>query len=119
MKTLSALAVLTWALALPAAPRHDHFIRVQGDQLMEDGQPFRFISWNIPNLHLVEDHIPFAPPGTGWRLPDRFEITDALASVRQMGGTVARTYVLSVRRPQDDPALHQEVALGSTEKPFS
>ena len=37
----------------------------------------------------------------GVAVPDGFEITDALATVRQMGGQVARTYVLSVRRPQE------------------
>jgi hypothetical protein len=84
------------------------FIRVRGDQLMEGDRRFRFISFNIPNLHLVEDHVPFE--GTNpWRLPDRFEITDALESVRQMGGTVVRTYVLSVVRPGESAAIPRHV----------
>ena len=109
--TIATLLVL---LAVsPAVAQFRDFVRVQGDQLVEGGQPFRFIAWNIPNLHLVEDNIPFEPTVTisgdpsgvvsGWRLPDRFEITDALATVRAMGGTVVRTYVISVRRPQDGP----------------
>lgn len=86
------------------------FVRVRGDQLVEEGRAFRFISWNIPNLHLVEDHIPFAETqGTGWRWPDRFEITDALATVRQMGGQVVRTYVLSVQRTNDAPGVPRHV----------
>lgn len=86
------------------------FVRVQGDQLIENGQPYRFLSFNIPNLHLVEDYVPFADPAaTGWRLPDRFEIADALGSIRQMGGQVVRTYVLSVRRPQDPPEIPRHV----------
>ena len=46
----------------PGESQFRDFVRVQGDQLVEDGKPFRFISWNIPNLHLVEDYIPFEPP---------------------------------------------------------
>ena len=42
-------------------------------------------------------------------MPDRFEITDALATVRQMGGQVARTYVLSVQRTQDPPDVPRHV----------
>ena len=114
MKTLlSTAAVLLLTITMQAASQFKDFVRVQGDQLVEGGRPFRFISWNIPNLHLVEDNIPFEPPVAatdqasrslaGWRWPDRFEITDALATVRQMGGTVVRTYVLSVRRTQDSP----------------
>jgi len=114
MKTLllSAAAVMLTA-SLPADSQFKDFVRVQGDQLVAGGRPFRFLSWNIPNLHLVEDNIPFEPPAAatgqtsrslaGWRWPDRFEISDALATVRQMGGTVVRTYVLSVRRAQDSP----------------
>ena len=62
----------------------------------------RFISMNIPNLLIVEDNVPFAEENP-WRLPDAFEINDALATVAQMGGTVARTYVISVQRTNDLP----------------
>lgn len=78
------------------------FITVRGDQLMDGKQPFRFISWNVPNLHLIEDRLDFAATNA-WRLPDRFEIADALSTVRQMGGTVARTYSISVVRGNDPP----------------
>ena len=37
-----------------------------------------------------------------WRWPDEFEIEDALESVRQMGGQVVRTYVVSVHREGSD-----------------
>ena len=80
-----------------------HFITVQGDQLMDGEKPFRFISFNIPNLLIVEDNLPFT--GTNaWRLPDEFEIRDGLATVRQMGGTVVRTYSIPVWRGDDPPA---------------
>jgi mannan endo-1,4-beta-mannosidase len=84
------------------------FVEVRGDQLVEGGRPFRFISFNIPNLHLVEDNVAFAEPNP-WRLPDRFEITDALASVHQQGGTVVRSYVLSVVRTNDTPGAPRHV----------
>jgi hypothetical protein len=76
--------------------------------LTEDGKPFRFISWDIPNLQLIEDNVAFAETNP-WRLPDRFELTDALATVRQMGGTVVRTYVLSARRTNDAPDVPRHV----------
>ena len=105
----AAALALTLLLNLPAAaaPFHD-FIRVRGDQLIEDGKPFRFVSWNIPNLHLVEDNLTFAGDNP-WRWPDRFEVTDALESVRQMGGTVVRSYVLSVVRTNDEPGIPRHV----------
>lgn len=116
MKILACAAITLAACLTQAAPFED-FVRVQGDQLMADGKPFRFISWNIPNLHLVEDHVPFefpgkhaAPPSVGgWRLPDRFEITDALTTVQQMGGQVARTYVISVQRADEDASIPRHV----------
>lgn len=81
------------------------FIKARGDQLYDGDKPFRFISFNIPNLQLIEDN--FAPNAeTAWLWPNEFELNDALASVRQMGGTVARTYVLSVRREGSDMGDH-------------
>lgn len=63
-------------------------VRRDGDQLHDDAGEVRFISVNVPNLHVVEDG--------GWHLPDPWEQRDALCAVRQMGGGVARTYVISV-----------------------
>lgn len=108
-----AAALAGWLLAplAPAAPalsEFQDFVRVRGDQLVEGGKPFRFISWNIPNLHLVEDNVAFTEQNP-WRWPDRFEINDALQSVRQMGGTVVRTYVLSVVRTNDGPEIPRHV----------
>ena len=92
------------AIPLRAQPMLHDFITAQGDQLMENGKPFRFISFNLPNLQLVEDNMPFAETNA-WRLPDEFEIRDGLMTVRQMGGTVVRTYSLSVVRTNDDPDM--------------
>jgi hypothetical protein len=77
-----------------------NFVTAKGDKLMDGSSELRFISVNIPNLHYVEDYLPFT--GTNpWRLPDEFEIRDALTAVRQLGGKAARTYVFSVRRGTD------------------
>ena len=84
------------------------FITARGDQLFEGDKPFRFISFNIPNLQMVEDQMAFSQLNP-WRLPDEFELTDALATVRQMGGTVVRTYVLSVVRTNDTPDMPRHV----------
>lgn len=90
-------------IPLHAEPGFRNFITVRGDQLMDGDKPFRFISFNIPNLLIVEDNLPFA--GTNaWRLPDEFELQDGLATVHQMGGTVVRTYSIPVWRGDDPPA---------------
>jgi mannan endo-1,4-beta-mannosidase len=80
------------------------FITAHGDQLMQGHKLFRFISFNLPNLQLIEDNMPFAETDA-WRFPDAFEIRDGLMTVRQMGGTVVRTYSLSVVRTNDDPDM--------------
>lgn len=64
------------------------FVTRDGGQLLLDGVPFKFASVNVPNLHMHED--------PEWKLPTRWEQADAMCSVRQMGGRVARTYVLSI-----------------------
>jgi hypothetical protein len=96
-----------------------NFIAARGDQLFDGDKPFRFISFNIPNLLLVEDNLPFAETNA-WRLPDAFEITDALATVRQMGGTVVRTYSITVVRGDNPPAaVSMVLAPGKfNEEPF-
>jgi hypothetical protein len=83
--------------AFAAETQFQNFITVRDGQLMDGNQPFRFISFNIPNLLLVEDNLPFTELNA-WRLPDRFEIADGLATVRQLGGTVVRTYSISAQR---------------------
>jgi len=90
------------------AREFEYFVTRQGDKLMEGRNEYRFISFNIPNLHYVEDNLPFEQINP-WRLPDEFEITDALTAIKQMGGRVARIYTLSVRKPGEDPAIPRHV----------
>lgn len=78
-----------------------HFLSRRGDQLMDGDETYRFLSFNIPNLLLIEDAYGFT--GTSpWRWPDEFEIEDALESVRQMGGQAVRAYTISVYREGSD-----------------
>ena len=102
------LCLIMLLMVSPMAPLRaqsllHNFITVQGDQLMDGKEPFRFISFNIPNLLIVEDNTPFTETNS-WRLPDEFELRDGLATVRQMGGTVVRTYSIPVWRGNDPPA---------------
>lgn len=103
-----AFAILAVVSIHFSAMAHSHsadppmsFVTRDGDQLIADGKPLRFISFNIPNLLVVEDAYSFTSPNP-WRWPDEFEIEDALESVRQMGGQVVRTYVISVAREGSD-----------------
>ena len=86
MQLLTAFLILA-LLATTAAAQNDmkHFITRSGAKLMEGQQEYRFISFNIPNLHVVEDNMAFEATNE-WRFPNEFEITDALMSVKQLGG---------------------------------
>ena len=86
----------------------ENFVTRHGDKLMDGDKELRFISFNIPNLHYIEDNVPFEQTNH-WRLPNEFEITDALLAIKQMGGQVARTYTLSVRKPGEDSAIPRHV----------
>ena len=105
---IALLATLFHARTDGVNSRLHDFITVRGDQLLEGNQPFRFISLDIPNLLLVEDNVAFNEVNP-WRLPDRFEINDALATIAAIGGTVTRTYVISVLRPNDPPGTPRHV----------
>ena len=87
--------VLLFTSAVCAQNDMRYFITRSGDKLMEGEKQYRFISFNIPNLHLVEDNMAFEAQNE-WRFPDEFEITDALTTIKAIGGRAARTYVISI-----------------------
>src|ERR1700750_2617993 len=74
-----------------------YFITRSGNKLIEGDKEYRFISFNIPNLHLVEDNMAFEARNE-WRFPDEFEINDALSTIKALGGGATRTYVISICR---------------------
>lgn len=82
----------------------EHFITVEGDKLYEGDKEFRFITFNIPNLHVNEDPMP-----DGWHRNEQWEIEDAFRTISQIGGRVIRMYVPSIRggiRPGFDKMAH-------------
>lgn len=90
-----------------------NFVRAHGDRLMDGDRAYRFISFNIPNLHMIEDQMPFSEMNP-WRLPDTYELNDALETVAQMGGQAVRIYAITVRRSDDASGTPKHV-LGSGE----
>jgi len=82
----------------PVINGFDRFITRDGDRLMDGSQELRFISFNVPNLHMLED--PY------WHLPDPWEQEDALCSIVQLGGQVTRIYTLSVGDSYNDTPRH-------------
>ncbi len=107
-RALFSLAAIVALVAGTAFSQFQDFVTAKADRLMDGDRELRFISVNIPNLHYLEDYLPFS--GTNpWRLPDEFEIRDALTTVKQMGGKVARIYVFSVKKPSDTPDIVRHV----------
>ncbi|MDR3625996.1 MAG: cellulase family glycosylhydrolase [Ignavibacteriaceae bacterium] len=97
----------------------DHFITAKADKLMDGDTELRFVSYNIPNLHYIEDYFQF-DSSSPWRLPTDFEIRDALRAIKMSGGKVVRIYTLSVRREgeSDDIIRHVEGPGKFNEKAF-
>ncbi len=105
------LVLFPWLLFTENASRisgFDHFIHRNGAQLYDGEKLFRFISVNIPNLLCIEDNLPFTETNP-WRLPNKFEIEDALKTTKIIGGTVARTYTITVKRNDDTIIDHKHV----------
>ena len=93
-------SILFVASAQAEGPHFHEFITARDGQLFEGDQPFRFLSFNIPNLTYAEDDMRFGQVSP-FRLPTAYEVNDALATIQQMGGRVARTYVLSIIKTND------------------
>ena len=102
------MLVSTFAAETPFS----HFITARDGKLFDGDREFRFISWNIPNLLIIEDNFAWNAPHD-WLLPDEFELNDALASVQQLGGTVVRTYSIPIQRADENESVPKYVrALG-------
>ena len=105
---LSAALLLSLLILSSCASGFNNFVTVEKDKLKDGKDDLRFISFNIPNLHYAEDYLPFENTNP-WRLPDEFEIRDALTTIKQLGGKVTRMYVLSVRSQNDAPEIIRHV----------
>ena len=103
--TAAVFVAIVALLQVADAQAIEHFVTANGNRLVENGKPFRFISFNIPNLFLGEDNLALNA-ATPWRWTNEYEMDDALESIRQLGGQVVRTYVLSVQREGADIGDH-------------
>lgn len=85
-----------------------NFVTTDKDKLMDGDKELRFVSFNTPNLHYIEDYLDFNA-SSPWRLPDEFEIRDALITIKELGGKVTRTYVLSVRKQDESKKIIRHI----------
>ena len=108
LSLLSVLVLGCSAEPIQESNGFEHFIRAEGDRLLRGDQEYRFISYNIPNILMLEDEFDFDNPNV-WRLPNAYELEDAVKSVALSGGQVIRSYVLTVRRPEDGPEVPRHV----------
>jgi hypothetical protein len=83
------------------------FVTRSGSRLVDGDATVRFVSFNVPNLLVVEDAFRWGGDRP-WRWPDSFELDDAFAAIAEIGGQVARSYVITVRRDDSDmgPFVH-------------
>jgi len=78
-----------------------NFITRSGDKLYDGTDELRFVTTNIPELAYNEN--PY------WGIPDPWEQEDAIRTITQMGGLVARTYTISVKKASDHPGIKRHV----------
>jgi mannan endo-1,4-beta-mannosidase len=100
---LAVLASMASAGCAGSAPRAGPVVPILGTP-----QSKPFVSFNLPNLHYIEDDALFDSV-RHQRLPDEFEIRDGLDTIRLMGGRIVRIYVLSVRKGTDPPGAVRHV----------
>lgn len=113
MKLPKCCAKIVWSLSIlclcvSQGLSFEHFITTKDGKLYDGDHEFRFISWNIPNLNFVEDEMAFEKKHA-FRLPNKYELTDAMESVKQLGGQVIRTYTIPVLRKSDTPDIPRYV----------
>lgn len=109
-------------LGAGAAAASPEFITRRGDRLYEGDREYRWISVNAPDSFQLITNYAFDgdQPASRYRLPDEYELRDCVRTVRQMGGRVLRTFVITCRRGPDpmaafdigaDPVVPNEAAL--------
>ena len=110
MKPMRIFCILvsSFYLSGSAFGQFHSFVSAKGDKLMDGDRELRFISFNIPCLHYVEDNHIFESPNP-WRIADEFEIRDALTAIKHCGGNVVRIYTPSVRKAMDTMLIIRHV----------
>ena len=105
-RTFLILFLFSSFFFLQSAPtgQFERFIKAKHDKLMDGEKEFRFVSINLPNLLCIEDYFPFEA-SSPWRLPTKYEVSDALKAIKLLGGRVTRMYVPSVVRPGESKEI--------------
>jgi hypothetical protein len=83
------------------------FISREGTRLVDGEHEYRFVSFNVPNLLVIEDAFRWGGERP-WRWPEAGELDDAFGAIAQLGGRAARSYVITVQRDDSDmgPFVH-------------
>jgi hypothetical protein len=115
------LAIASFASAA-AVDGFQHFIKRDGDRLMDGDREYRWVSLNAPDSVQLITNYQFdgEHPTARYRLPNDYELRDCMRTVRQLRGRVLRTFVITVSRGptphtafdlSTDPATPNEAAL--------
>ena len=93
----TALSTLLTVFAMSgAAWAFDNFVTAHDGMLMDGNRPFRFVSFNVPNLNYIEDDMRFRQANP-YRLPAEYEMRDVFETINQVGGQVVRIYTIPVK----------------------
>ncbi|MDA3816631.1 MAG: hypothetical protein PF486_04580 [Prolixibacteraceae bacterium] len=106
-KSVSVLAVLVSVLFFIACNTNkvaeesenegfENFITVDGNQLKDGDETFRFVSYNVPTLNYNEDEFEFSRLSP-YSLPNEYELRDVFETIKQTGGKVIRMYTIPAR----------------------
>jgi len=90
-----------WASIIVYANCFEHFITRNVDKLMDGSNEFRFISFNVPGMTVVED--------PEWHLVSDWEQEDVFRSISQLGGRVIRVYTFSIKKASDPPNMKRHI----------
>jgi hypothetical protein len=98
--TLLALFSFGSLLAAASGAGFDEFITRRGDRLFEGEREYRWVSVNAPDSFQLITNYRFdaEQPDGRYRLPNEYELRDCVRTVRQMGGRVLRTFVITCHR---------------------
>ncbi len=91
----AALGFAATANATPPPP-FTHFVTRSGDQLFDGPNELRFISTNMPDVLQLITNTGFESTNN-LRLPDDYELRDAVLTVKQLGGQVMRTFSVTAK----------------------
>jgi mannan endo-1,4-beta-mannosidase len=100
-----ALMASAFLSQMSAGYAFDRFVTVKDGMLMDGDKPYRFVSFNVPNLNYTEDDMRFRQINP-YRLPTEYEMRDLFATITEMGGQAVRIYTVPVRSasfPADAP----------------